>query len=72
MEKYSLYDYYERKEKLGEFDTLQEVAGACIIREFDTDGEMDLQLFELKEDGKRHRVTTHWTYNEDGIKIYPA
>lgn len=55
MKKYRLYDVYEEKEFLGEFDTMKEVNAACKERTLDTDGEWYAALYKYnREDGKYH------------------
>lgn len=57
MKKYRLYDIYEEKELLGEFDTMKEVNAACKERTLDTDGEWYAALYKYKEnDNEYHRV----------------
>ena len=66
--KYRLYDYYEGKEKLGEYNTLEEVSKTCRNRAQDTDDECILELFEKQEDNLYHRIK-NWHYNEYTINI---
>nr|DAJ07733.1 MAG TPA: hypothetical protein [Caudoviricetes sp.] len=60
---YDIYDVPDCREKIGEFDTMDEVQRAA--RRWDveeTDGECAFALYELHEDdGKYHRVHD-WSY----------
>ena len=59
---YDIYDGPEARVKIGEYDTMAEVRRAA--RQWDveeTDFECAFALYELRDDGKYHRIHD-WTY----------
>lgn len=61
MVKYRLYDMYEEKEKIGDYNNLNSVKKAAREWDKDTDGENFLVLYKEGEDGKLYRFED-WGY----------
>jgi len=64
MEKklYRLYDVYEDREKLGEFDTMAEVKKECKQRDIDTDSEWTPLLYKYDKETEKYKMFTEWSY----------
>jgi hypothetical protein len=64
MEKklYMLYDVYESKDFLGEFNTIAEVKKECKQRDVDTDSEWSPVLFKLDKETGKYKQFEDWSY----------
>lgn len=59
---YRLYDVYEDREKLGEFETLSEVKKECKQRDIDIDSEWTPLLYKYDEKTEKYKMFTEWSY----------
>ena len=59
---YDIYDGYDNRTKIGEYDTMNQVKVAARVWDIEeTDGECEFALYKIQEDGKYHLIQ-NWTY----------